>query len=166
VTTAIEFLHPLRQASRTTQVQAALYYRKYHGGLDHGVSVAEIRATLIEARIPGAKKANIPQALTDSAPNVRSLSHGVWDITTTGAKRMRDELALSTPVTYPEHDVASLEVLAAKIQDRVVRDYVDEAVKCLRVDARRASVVFLWTGVVASIREEVWRFGSKASRQR
>lgn len=159
MTTLIEFLHPLRRASRTTQVQAALYYCKYYRRLDTGVTVAEVRDALIEARMPGAKKANLPQALRNSAPYARSLSHGVWEITSTGVERIRDELALPAPVAQPEHDVASLEALAAAVKDRVVRDYVEEAVKCLRVDARRASVVFLWTGAVATIREHVWRFG-------
>lgn len=162
MTTLIEFLHPLRQASRTTQVQAALYYCKHYRRLDEGVTVAQVRDALIEARMPGAKKANLPQALRNSAPYARSLSHGVWEITSTGVERIRDELTLPAHVAEPEHDVASLKTVAATVKDRAVRDYVDEAVKRLRVDARRASVVFPWTGAVATIREDVWRFGPRS----
>jgi hypothetical protein len=61
-----------------------------------------------------------------------------------------------------QSDIDDLRAIAAGVKDRFAREYIEEAVRCLEVDARRAFVVFLWTGAVSAIREEVWRFGSKA----
>jgi hypothetical protein len=70
---------------------------------------------------------------------------------------MREVLALPLEQRQTEHDVASLESLAAKVQDDATRNYIEEAIKCLQAGALRASVVFLWTGTVARIRDEIWR---------
>ncbi len=60
------------------------------------------------------------------------------------------------------HDVRDLEALAAKVKDETVRDYLGESIKCLKVDARRAAVVFLWAGAVHTIREMIWNTAANA----
>jgi hypothetical protein len=53
-----------------------------------------------------------------------------------------------------EHSVTSLESIAAKITNGDVRDYILESIKCLRFDALRPAIVFLWAGAVSVLREK------------
>ncbi len=160
--TAVEFMHQFRRAGRTVQVQAALYYLKHYQSKPQA-KVAEALGVLTESRMPNAKKVNYRQALAGSAPYVRSVAHGVWEITGTGEKRLEAEHGVTRPKRGAiQADIDDLRAIAAGVKDRFAREYIEEAVRCLEVDARRAFVVFLWTGAVSAIREEVWRFGSKA----
>jgi hypothetical protein len=63
---------------------------------------------------------------------------------------------LNLPASQPEieHDVTTLEALAAKVSDLVVREYVLESIKCLSVGALRAAIVFLWTGAIRTLQQE------------
>jgi hypothetical protein len=71
----------------------------------------------------------------------------------TGEAHVRKVLHLPEAQPELEHSVSSLEVLAAKVTNPGVRHYVDESIKCLRFDALRAAVVFLWAGAVYVLRE-------------
>lgn len=75
-------------------------------------------------------------------------------MTTSGERHIRERLNLPAAGTEIEHDVATLEGLAAKVGDPVVRDYILEAIKCLSVGALRAAIVFLWTGAIRTLQEE------------
>jgi hypothetical protein len=55
-----------------------------------------------------------------------------------------------------ENDVTTLEALAGKIGDPVVRDYILESIKCLSTGALRAAIVFLWTGAIRTLQEEAY----------
>jgi hypothetical protein len=79
----------------------------------------------------------------------------LWRLTESGAGYVRDLLGL--PATEPEieHEAGGLADLASKIQDPEVRGYVEEAIKCLQVDALRASVVFVWSGAMRVLQQEM-----------
>lgn len=162
-TTAIEFLHPFKREPQSVQVQAALFYLKHYQSKPHA-RVAEVVATLIEAKIPNAKRANWRRALAASAPFARSLEYGVWELTGTGERRLADDYGVE-PRATPGRPQAAADDLAAiipQVSDRSVREYLEEAAACLGAGARRAFVVFVWAGAVSTIREEVWRFGPKS----
>lgn len=156
--TLVEFLYPVRKGKRGPQVLAVLYYFKHHQGQD-SMRVGEIRQALIDARIPQARTINITQVLNEAVPFTNRVGpRGTWEITGKGEEEVRDWLALPAPEAEPEaeHDTGALERLAKNVQDDVVRDYVEEAIKCHKVGALRASVVFLWSGAVYTIREAIW----------
>jgi hypothetical protein len=157
--TLAEFLHPIRKQAKGEQVVATLYFFKHVLGRS-SASPAEIQAALIDAQIPRARKANISQALADKVPFVNKLGVGNWEITDTGEGHVRDTLALAVPAPQSEEDVTALKKLSESVSDENVRDYLDEAIKCSQVGARRAAVVFLWSGAVYTIREELWRKGA------
>jgi len=54
-----------------------------------------------------------------------------------------------------ENDVSSLNTLIAKISDQYIKDYLEEGIKCLSINALRASVVFLWSGTVRDIQQKL-----------
>jgi hypothetical protein len=65
------------------------------------------------------------------------------------------------PDKQAQTDVGALRDLAHRVPHEATRDYVNEAVECLQAGARRAAVVFLWSGAVATIREAVWGYGTR-----
>jgi len=71
-------------------------------------------------------------------------------------------LGLPKESSTVEHDVSSLSATVAKITDPLVRDYVIEAITCLKVDARRACVVFAWTAAIRIIHDKMLSHGKRA----
>jgi hypothetical protein len=159
--TDAEFMHPFKRAPQKDQVQAALYYRKHFRGDEH-MTATEIRALLARARISGIKGHNITRSLTRSVPNVHQAGErSAWEITGTGERYLMEKYKLEGPPNrVGEADVAALKRLAARVGDEATRGYVEEAILCLSIGARRAAVVFLWTGAVSSVRDVVWQQGA------
>jgi len=52
-----------------------------------------------------------------------------------------------------------LDHILDSIADAVARDFVVEAIKCLRADALRPAVVFIWAGAIRTLEERVEREG-------
>jgi hypothetical protein len=159
-----EFLHPLEKAGRTDQALAVLLFHKDHERR-RVMSGAEIQAALVQARIPGAKTMNVRQALARSGRYAHQAKRGgPWEITDSGEKHLRAlyEVPDLASNGAPRTDVTALRGLAHRVPDEASRDYIDEAIQCLESGARRAAVVFLWSGAVAAIREAVWGHGANA----
>jgi hypothetical protein len=124
--------------------------------------VGEIRERLLKARVPWARKGNIAQALVRSVPEVEQTGR-LWSITGTGIETVRDLLALPDPLaarSAADTDATVLRQLTRRVPDETAREYIDEAVACLEVGARRAAVIFLWSGAVATIQDHIWGHGA------
>lgn len=156
--TLAEFLHPVRSATKREQVVAALYFFKHEQG-ETVVTVDKIRAGLVGANIPRARNANLSDVLARLIPLVERLGNGQWRITETGETHVRKKLELSNSSPRVKEDVGLLTQIALSVTDETVREYVEESIACLQIGARRAAVVFLWSGVVHEIREQVWSAG-------
>jgi len=52
--------------------------------------------------------------------------------------------------------------ITTTISDSDIRDYVEEAIECLKVKARRACVVFTWTGAIRTVQNKMLAFGEKS----
>jgi hypothetical protein len=159
-----EFLHPLDKAGRTDQVLAVLLFHRDHTGQAF-MTAAEVQSALVQARISGAKGMNVHQALTRSGRYAHQAKRGgPWEITASGEKHLR---ALYEVPDLPSNnqaktDASALRSLVHRASDIASREYVDEAIECLEAGARRAAVVFLWSGAIATIREAVWEHGVRA----
>jgi len=156
--TLVEFLHPLRTRPQRVLVTAALFYAKHFEGVED-LTPTQVKKLLIKGGVSRARKMNTTRALNESIPATHRLGpRGVWAITETGENQIRQLLDISVGGRPPAtHDVSSLERLAQSVKDSTVRGYIEESIKCLRADALRASVVFLWSGTVHTIREMVWK---------
>jgi hypothetical protein len=157
--TIAEFLAPLGAGSQRELCLAILYYyHRYHG--KPSLTVEEIRADLVRARVPKASKINVADVLNKSGALVDSPgvsgNRRLWQLTTTGEAHIRSALSLPAAEPEIEHDVGTLESLVATVGDKVVREYLSEAIKCLRVGALRAAIVFLWTGAIRTLQEEAF----------
>ncbi len=153
--TAVEFLYPIRSASQRELVSAALYFFKHHGDADI-LSPADIKAAPVKAGIRKARGMNVTRALNEAIPNVNRVGpRGAWEITQTGEEHVRKILALPDPNAAPHavHEVSALQQLAESQSNEQARGYIEEAIKCLRADALRAAVVFLWAGAIRSLHD-------------
>jgi len=155
--TVVEFLHPLRNQSIQKACLAGFYFAQRYEHKE-SLSVEELRDLLLRGRFPRAK-ANLADALAKSAPFVAAVGKKgkafLWSLTPTGEREVRKILGLPEADVEIEHDVSSLEKLIASLKDRDVADYITESVTCLKVDAIRAAVVFLWEGAVRDIQKRV-----------
>ena len=157
--TLTEFLAPLAGGTQRELCIAVLYYQKhFHGST--ALTVEAVRGGLVRARVPKASKINVADVLSKSAELVDSIGAAgkrrLWQLTATGEKHIRTKLNQPTSAPDLEHDVTTLEALAAKISDQVVRDYILESIKCLSAGALRAAIVFLWTGAIRTLQEEAF----------
>jgi hypothetical protein len=158
--TLAEFLHPIRKSSKREQVLATLYFFKHHQA-SPDATPGEIRDALVKAQIPRSRKANVSDTLAKLIPLVERGVSSHWKITGSGEKHVQEQLALVDDNSQTQEDVSSLNRLSRSVSDEKVRGYVDEAIKCLQAGARRAAVVFLWSGAVYEIRERIWGAASK-----
>jgi hypothetical protein len=160
--TLVEFLHPLSDSSMRNLCLSAMYFCQRYEGTD-STTIDGLRAVLKRARIPKADKLNLADTLSKSAPYVDA--HGkegnkfLWSLTPSGQDYVRQLLGLPARNIEIENDVSSLETLISKLSDADVIDYTCEALKCLEVNALRATVVFLWAAVVQKVRDEVFSRG-------
>ncbi len=157
--TLVEFLHPIRKGKHRDLVLAVLFYTK-----KNGMTQAEIMAALMQAKIPNAKTMNVSQVLTRSAAFTDTLDTkrkgaSVFKLTRTGEVHVR---SLNVPTDNPvlQNEVTSLEAISAKVTDETVRSFIDEAILCLRADALRGAIVFLWSGVMRTLHDKALEKGT------
>jgi len=161
--TLVEFLHPLKDAGIRTLCLAAMYYSQRYQNIE-SMTVEGLRANLKRARVPRTDKLNLADTLSKSAPYVDTIgkegNRFLWALTDAGKEEIRKTLNLPAKDIEIENDVSSIEGLIAKIGGVDVKDYLSESVKCLQVNALRASVVFLWSGAVKKIRDDAFACGA------
>ncbi|WP_024461026.1 hypothetical protein [Marinimicrobium sp. LS-A18] len=161
--TIVEFLNPVKKKSTKDICLAAMYFSQRYQEAE-SLTVEGLRALLKRAKIPRAAQLNLAATLAQSAPYVDTIGKDgkrfLWALTSTGESYVRELLELPAHDIEIENDVASLDELISTIGDKDVCDYLNEAVKCLQVNAIRASVVFLWSGAVKKIRDDVFACGA------
>ncbi len=162
--TLVEFIAPIRNRANRERVLAVLYYRQRYDGVD-SMTVEDVRSGLKNARIPRHAKINVADVLAKSGHYVHSPgakgNRLLWRLTDTGSAHVRSMLGLPDSEPEVEHDVSALTAIAARVKDSNVREYLEEGITCLQVGARRASVVFLWTGAVRLLHIEMLKKGKK-----
>jgi hypothetical protein len=152
--TLVEFLAPVRNGGQSNVAVATLYYLIEYSGRDTATAT-DVKTAMVRARIPKAGSWNVRRALAHAKENVDRAGSN-WSLTDTGKGYVKKLLALPDDSPQAQHDVRALEELTEDIADDAARGYIDEAIKCLRVGAFRAAIVFLWTGAAATIRDQIW----------
>jgi hypothetical protein len=161
--TLVEFIAPVKTGANRVKVLVAMYFLHRYEGVD-AMRAEEIKTALKGARVPQAGAMNVPDVLNKSGHFVDSpRSDGVrrlWKLTSSGEQEVRRILGLPDAEPEIEHDVAVLTKLVASVADKNANDFLTEAVTCLQFGALRASVVFVWSGAVTVLRQEVWKSGA------
>ncbi len=162
--TLVEFIAPLKNSSHRNRILAVLYYKRRYENIN-ALTVEQIRLSLKNARVTQWAKANIPDILSKSghfvdSPGIEG-NKMLWKLTPSGIEFIQKLLGLPPAVAEIEHDIGSLKTILDKIKDTEIRDYVEEALKCLQSGALRASVVFLWSGAIREIQKRLLTTGPK-----
>jgi hypothetical protein len=152
-----EFLAPLKRSTIQNRILSIMYYSTAHDQGDVFGS-EDIRNLMVKAR-DAKKDTNVAMALNQLGPKVelvgREAGKNLWRITDSGKQHVRELLSLPDETVEAQNEVASLTAIAAKVKDEVVRDYLMEGIECLRFNALRAAIVFLWSGTIRIIQEKV-----------
>jgi hypothetical protein len=163
--TLVEFLSPLAKGKHQDRVLAVLYYRERYEQVT-SLSVDDIRKSLKGARVGGWAKVNIADVLNKSGPLVDTSGvqnrKRLWMLTDSGREHVRALLGLPAADIEIEHDVGTLAHVIAELKTDDVRDYLEEALKCLQIGAFRACVVFVWTAAVRTLQIELMAKGAAA----
>lgn len=161
--TLVEFLHPLKPGNNRDICLGALYFHQRYEKVRE-VTVDGLRALLRRGRVKNAKSMNVADVLSKAAPYVHQAGKQgtkiLWALTTSGEDRVRELLELPASDIEIENDVATIDALVNTVPDKDVADYLQEALKCLQVNALRATVVFVWSAVTREIRERVFASGA------
>ena len=86
----------------------------------------------------------------------------VWSLTRSGDHFVAEALGLDVIEPEIKNSVDGLTKILSTVSDDVVRGYVEEALLCYGVNARRAAVVFLWSGAIRHLQEQALLQGVKA----
>lgn len=155
--TLVEFLEPVKNRTLRDICISVLYFEEKYSNRTR-LTIDEIRKALIRARVRGAPKTNIADILTKAGSLVDFHQDGKasrnWFLTETGRRKVRELHGFPESEVEIEEDTATLEGLATKLKDPDLKKYVEEGIKCLRVGALKASVVFLWAGAARLIQQE------------
>lgn len=149
--TLIEFIAPLK--TNKDRILACLYY-SYHYDSIEALTTLAIRACLKRARVKNWSKMNIYDTLTKSNHYVDILDNkgsALWKLTGTGTVYIQKLLSLDSSKNEIVNDLGSLENIIRNVKDHDSKNFIEESVKCLKVDALRACVVFLWAGTIKTI---------------
>jgi hypothetical protein len=156
--TLVEFISPLKRAPHRDRILSVLYFKHRYEKIN-ALTVEQIRQSLRQTRAPSWSKVNIPDVLAKSGEYVDSPgvlgSRRLWNLTPTGVGYIQKLLKLPIAEAEVEHDIGSLADLVTNIADPQVKEYVDEAIKCLQVDALRACIVFLWAGAIRTVQSRL-----------
>lgn len=155
--TLIEFLEPLSKKSLTDRCLAVLYFEARYNN-NQMLAGSEIKKRLRDARVPRTQNANVTALLNQIGALVDTpgLKDGerLWRLTDTGSKHVRDLLGLKADSPEIIHDTATLEKLISKLSNADERDYLNEALTCLKVGALRATVVFAWSAATRNLQSK------------
>ncbi len=163
--TLVEFIAPLLKGTHQDRILAIFYYRERYEQKTT-LTAEEIRKSLKSIRLKGWARVNIADVLNKSGSLVdTSTTQGKgrpWNLTDSGRERVRQILGLPKADVEVEHDAGTLEALLTSASDPEVRNYLEEALKCLRVGALRACVVFVWTAGIRTIQTALMAKGATA----
>lgn len=163
--TLVEFIAPLKGGTHQARVLAVMYFKERYEGID-AQTVDQISQALIASRARHAAKVNVADVLNKAGhfvdPAGVTGKARLWSLTDSGRSQVRSLLGLPQSDVEIEHDVGTLEAVVAKVTDPDIKDYLEEALKCLRVGALRATVVFAWTAAIRTIQKNLLLHGSPA----
>ena len=156
--TLVEFIAPILKKPHRDKILAILYFSQRYKSVE-SLAVDDIRKELKSSRVKGHNKINVADVLNKAGHYVDSPgldgSKRLWKITDSGNQYIRNLLGLPASDPEIEHDVSSLTNLLSKIKNKEIRDYINESLKCLTINALRACIVFLWTGAIRTIQEKL-----------
>ena len=154
-----EFLKPLRRESITSRTLAAAYFLVEHQNQSQ-ITTADVKSVFKTIRDKRGESANISQIFSACAASgyfhntkVKRGPTILWELTETGRAEVQAVLGIDSTVGELDAEIRSLTAHVNDLTNADVRDYLAEAIACLRVSALRAAIVFVWAGAVWTVQE-------------
>ena len=166
MTTLVELLAALTDRSNRGKCLAVLYYGETYSSAA-AMTTNQIRARLVQARVPNARKVNVADVLAKSGFLADSSGkdaggHNLWRLTDSGRNHVRQILGPLARPAETAQDLTSLTSLLEQVRDPIVRGFLEEGVKCLGAGALRAAVVFVWSGSIRTLQGMILEQGAAA----
>lgn len=146
--------------SRKSKILIFAYYlRKHKGAAEFGAG--DIRDCFQEAllRIPGDSSALLKSLSAGrQSPIIKSKTQGRYSLSIHGLNEVELILPEATPErlsSFLESAVPYLKKTISKVQDEKRREFLAEAIACLGVQARRATIVMTWLATIDHLYEYV-----------
>lgn len=161
--TLLEHLKPVISGTRKEICLAAMAYLAANGF--DGITAADLKKQLVAARVPKARQFNVADVLGKAGELVEakgSAQGNIWTLTGTGRTYVDARIPPVSVAPEVTNTLAGLSAVLSAVTDPVIHGYVNEALLCYQANARRATVVFLWSGVIRHLQEEAWKQGSAA----
>ena len=122
-----------------------------------GVSISQIRDLAANAGLRVPERTNVSSLLGRSGGRAIRASGG-WELGGRGITYLTDLGVLAPTDEKPSAKVAdALMANVAKITDGDTREYLREAVDCLRVGSRRAAIVMSWIAAIYVLQRHVFQ---------
>lgn len=161
----VELLDALESVGYTTQADIALAVAFWFDRLGRSeITRTQFEDAFLRGRRPVPSRVKrVLDRLCAEGLVVENSKTATWLISSRGRKMVRTMMEQAgfplseAPRTWDDH----LKVMVASIQDEHVRDYVDEAVRCLLppVSAYRAAILMGWTALACYLRKKVQGVG-------
>jgi hypothetical protein len=156
----LEFVRPVLKGTRRDICLATLYHVHYARSVEC-CTASELKAVLVEARIPKARSFNVGDVLGKSghlasASRPSGAKANLWRLTKSGEIHVRTTLTIESTAAEIEvkNDISVMDSVIRNVADPVVRGYLEESVLAYSVGALRAAVVFLWSGAIRQLQEK------------
>ena len=139
----------------------AFYLRKHHGHLEFGSS--DIRTCFQEAmlRVPGDLSALLKSLSTGrEAPIIKGKTKGRYSLSIHGQTEVegilpQTESSIDGLSTFLAAAVPYLKRTIDKVENEARREFLAEAIACLGVEARRATIIMTWIATIDHLQEYV-----------
>lgn len=161
--TLLEFLGPVRKGTQKDICLCAMHYLAARG--QGRCTAAELKASLVKARVPKAKQLNVAAVLARAGELVAAEHDGranTWALTSSGEAYVANALGLNEAEPEVKNTTDRLSTLLGGVSDEVVKGYIEESLLCYQVNARRAAVVFLWSGAIRHMQDKALVVGTTA----
>jgi hypothetical protein len=154
-----EFMGRLRLKSHADKVLAIGYYLEMCRGMDP-FAVADIREGYLAAKLSPSSNISAELRIDAERNLVISLGHGRYTLTQNGMEYIKAEIPVEEEAEKIQQEIsAKLCADVLKIVDKGEREYIEEAVRCLRVEAYRGAVLMGWAATMSNIHRKIEEAG-------
>jgi hypothetical protein len=159
-----EFMSEFTRASHATKVLAIGYYLEVLEGKEP-FDVGDIREGYLSAKL--SPSSNISAEISTNLKRSLMLSpqRGKYALTQPGSETIRGLLQMDAPQEIRERISEKLRSNVLTIADADEREYIEEALKCLDVEAYRGAILMGWAACVDNLYRKIEQAGLGAFHQ-
>ncbi len=154
-----KFMGSLGVKSHANKVLAIGYYLETYAGMD-SFTVADIRKSYLAAKLTPSVNISAELRIDAERNLVIPLGHGRYTLTQDGLEYIKADIPVEGEAEKIQKEIsAKLCADVLKIVDKDEREYIEEALRCLRVEAYRGAVLMGWAATMSNIHRKIEEAG-------